>query len=57
MAKKGVLYYVNAIEGAFSCMENTAIGAKAVAKLVASELKWISVPLPVDERTEENDEL
>lgn len=39
---KGALYYPNAIETALACMEASAVGAKAVAKLVARRFKLLS---------------
>lgn len=37
----GALYYVNAFEHTLSCIETSAMGAKAVAKLIAKRLRWI----------------
>ena len=37
----GALYYPNAMELTFACIELSAMGAKAVAKLVARRLEWI----------------
>ena len=39
----GALYYASAVETALSCVETSAMGALAVAKLVAKRLGWISV--------------
>jgi len=49
------LYYINAMEAAVSTMEISAIGAKAVSKLVARRLKLLP-PLSTD-NLEEKDEL
>jgi hypothetical protein len=40
--KAGALYYTNALEHSLSCMESSAMGAKAVAKLIAKRLEWIT---------------
>ena len=48
----GALYYPNAIEASFACMELSAIGAKSVAKLVAKRLGLI-VPQATQERSDE----
>ena len=40
--KLGALYYTNAMEHTLACMETSAMGAKAVAKLVAKRLDWRS---------------
>jgi len=39
----GALFYANAIEASFACMELSAIGAKSVAKLAARHLKLIDL--------------
>lgn len=38
----GALYYPNSMELTFACIEACAMGAKAVAKLVAKRLEWVS---------------
>lgn len=38
--KAGALYYTSALEHAVACMETSAMGAKAVAKLVAMRFEW-----------------
>ena len=38
------LYYPNAMELTFACIELSAMGAKAVAKLAAKRLGWIKLP-------------
>jgi hypothetical protein len=40
--KSGALYYANALELSLACIETSAMGAKAVAKLVARRLGWIT---------------
>lgn len=39
--KAGALYYTNALEHALACVETSAMGAKAVAQLIAKRLEWI----------------
>ena len=38
--KAGALYYTNALEHSVACIESCAMGAKAVAKLIAKRLGW-----------------
>jgi prenylcysteine oxidase/farnesylcysteine lyase len=40
--KSGALYYPSALELTFACIELSAMGAKAVAKLIAKRLDWIT---------------
>ena len=40
--KSGALYFPNALELTFACIELSAMGAKAVAKLLAKRLQWIT---------------
>jgi hypothetical protein len=40
----GALYYPNAMETTFACMELAAVGSKAVAKLTALRLGWLKEP-------------
>jgi prenylcysteine oxidase/farnesylcysteine lyase len=40
--KSGALYYPNALELTLACTETSAMGAKAVAKLIAHRLEWIT---------------
>lgn len=49
-----VLYYPNAIEASFACMELSAIGAKSVARLAAKRLGLL---IPQDIGQEQSDEL
>lgn len=49
-----VLYYPNAIEASFACMELSAIGAKSVARLAAKRLGLL---VPRDVRQEQSNEL
>lgn len=49
-----VLYYPNAIEASFACMELSAIGAKSVARLAAKRLGLLT---PQDIRQTQSDEL
>ena len=44
--KSGALYYPNALELTFACIELSAMGAKAVAKLIAKRLEWITPSKP-----------
>eukprot|EP00980_Cylindrotheca_fusiformis_P021364 scaffold8240_cov133-Cylindrotheca_fusiformis.AAC.9 len=37
----GALYYPNAMELTFACVELSAMGAKAVAKLIAQRVEWV----------------
>jgi len=37
----GALYYPNAMELTFACVELSAMGAKAVSKLIAKRLSWV----------------
>lgn len=53
-ATGSVLYYPNAIEASFACMELSAIGAKSVARLAAVRLGLI---VPTDTTQETSDEL
>jgi len=39
--KAGALYYPHALDLAFSTLESQAMGARAVAKLIAKRLEWI----------------
>jgi prenylcysteine oxidase/farnesylcysteine lyase len=39
--KSGALYYPNSMELTFACIELSAMGAKAVAKLIAKRLEWL----------------
>ena len=48
------LYYPNAIEASFACMELSAIGAKSVARLVAKRLGLL---VPRENREKPSDEL
>jgi hypothetical protein len=38
----GALYFPNALEASFSNMETCAMGAKAVAKLIAKRMEWMA---------------
>ncbi len=40
--KSGAMYYPNALEHTLACVETSAMGAKAVAKLIAKRLTWIT---------------
>lgn len=48
----GALYYPNAIEASFACMELSAIGAKSVARLVAKRLGLI-LPQAIPDQSDE----
>ncbi|CAJ1947229.1 unnamed protein product [Cylindrotheca closterium] len=48
----GGLYYPNSLELSFACIELSAMGAKAVAKLIAKRLGWVE-PEKVSELGEE----
>jgi prenylcysteine oxidase/farnesylcysteine lyase len=52
--KAGALYYPNAMELTFAAMEMSAVGAKAVAKLIAKRMEWIG---PRSSTYEHGDEL
>jgi prenylcysteine oxidase/farnesylcysteine lyase len=48
----GALYYPNAIEASFACMELSAIGAKSVARLIAKRFGLI-VPQEIQNQSDE----
>jgi prenylcysteine oxidase/farnesylcysteine lyase len=48
----GALYYPNAIEASFACMELSAIGAKSVARLIAKRFGLI-VPREIQDQSDE----
>jgi hypothetical protein len=49
----GALYFPNALEASFSNMETCAMGAKAVAKLIAKRMEWIQTDSEDDSLGEE----